>query len=394
MPPELNADRKTYTARCRANRRAPFPLKAADVVDFVYAKSPPLVRADGELRVDPRSAGPQARSPGTVGRYLASIRALHRAAGVPDDPLADVTVEQPMRSIRRGAHRTEPRSPLQLSDVKRAFERPARSVWELRDRALVAVAYSALLRRSELVALELRDLERDPNDGSATIMIRRSKTDQQGGGEARFLAPYVVGLLDAWFLTAGIREGALFRGIRPDGNDDGVTAPPRPGARRVPQDRGRRRRPRRTPQERRQSLRADRRGAQSRRGRVRRRRDPAGRRLEVADHAGVLHTQTSRARRRDGSPLRAREIAPVHARAEPCTPAREFLPHVRKDGSPGPTRPSPGLQAAALERCAGNRRGLDRCARASREAWEIPAGCRNFSSKISPGWNGFAGLLR
>jgi integrase len=213
----LNADRKTWTAWCRENGRSPFPVRTPDVVDFVYAKSPPLVRANGELRVDAKSASSEARAPGTIGRYLSSLRALHRAAGFTDDPVADVAVEQAMRTIRRGADRPEPRSPLQITDLKRACARPARSLWELRDRALVAVAYSALLRRSELVSLDLRDLERDPADGSATVTVRRSKTDQRGRGEERYLAPFVVAVLDAWLRTADIREGPVFRGIRPDG---------------------------------------------------------------------------------------------------------------------------------------------------------------------------------
>ena len=46
----------------------------------------------------------------------------------------------------------------------------------LRDAALIAVGSDALLRVGEMVAIDARDIERDP-DGSAVLHVRRSKTD-------------------------------------------------------------------------------------------------------------------------------------------------------------------------------------------------------------------------
>ena len=45
-----------------------------------------------------------------------------------------------------------------------------KDIRDKRDRAMLATAYSAMLRRSELVALEIRDLVFDP-DGSGTATV-------------------------------------------------------------------------------------------------------------------------------------------------------------------------------------------------------------------------------
>src|SRR3954470_3862060 len=50
-----------------------------------------------------------------------------------------------------------------------------------RDRAILTLGFSAALRRSELVALDVEDLV--PDREGLRLMIRRSKTDQEGAGQ-------------------------------------------------------------------------------------------------------------------------------------------------------------------------------------------------------------------
>ena len=59
---------------------------------------------------------------------------------------------------------------------------------DVRNRALLAVAYDTLLRRSELVSLEVSDLLVDI-DGSATLLVRSGKTDPDRRGAMLYLAP-------------------------------------------------------------------------------------------------------------------------------------------------------------------------------------------------------------
>lgn len=84
---------------------------------------------------------------------------------------------------------------------------------DLRDIAVLTVAYDTLARRSELVALEVSDLT-FAEDGSSTILIRRSKTDVEGQGSLRYLAPDTVATLKQWLHEAGISEGRLFRSLQ------------------------------------------------------------------------------------------------------------------------------------------------------------------------------------
>jgi hypothetical protein len=50
-----------------------------------------------------------------------------------------------------------------------------------RDRALLLMAYDTLRRRSELVCLRVDDIDWIA-EGGASVLLRRSKTDQEGAG--------------------------------------------------------------------------------------------------------------------------------------------------------------------------------------------------------------------
>jgi integrase len=79
-----------------------------------------------------------------------------------------------------------------------------------RERALLCIAYDTMARRSELVAFNVEDVEFMPN-GSGTLLIRRSKTDQAGEGSTAYLAGETVKWLKIWLDNVDISEGAMFR---------------------------------------------------------------------------------------------------------------------------------------------------------------------------------------
>ena len=88
---------------------------------------------------------------------------------------------------------------------------------DVRDRALILIGFAGALRRSELVALDVDDVDEDA-DG-LVIAIRRSKTDQEAEGEIRGL-PYgshpatcPVRAWRAWIDASGIETGPAFRGV-------------------------------------------------------------------------------------------------------------------------------------------------------------------------------------
>ena len=80
----------------------------------------------------------------------------------------------------------------------------------LRDAALIAVMSDAALRVSEASAINVEDLARR-EDGSATLLIRRSKTDQHGQGAVLYLGESTMDRIDAWRIAAEVHRGPLFR---------------------------------------------------------------------------------------------------------------------------------------------------------------------------------------
>src|SRR3546814_11549542 len=80
----------------------------------------------------------------------------------------------------------------------------------IRDRALISTGYDAGLRRSELVRIDTKHIERLPT-GEASLFVPRSKTDQEGEGARAWLSKRSVQFLDQWNEHADIEESFVFR---------------------------------------------------------------------------------------------------------------------------------------------------------------------------------------
>jgi integrase len=133
-----------------------------------------------------------------------------------------VAVIKVMRGIRRDRRATPNRKKAALADdVKRLVDhvRP-QTARGLRDRALLLFGFAGAFRRSELVAIDVADIERDSR--GIHVLIRASKTDQEGKGrtvgirriEESDYCP--VQALDDWLTVAGITQGPVFRRMRPN----------------------------------------------------------------------------------------------------------------------------------------------------------------------------------
>ena len=191
------ADWRGFTAWCGERRCPALPAHPALVAVYLSAL------ADRTL------------APATVGRVLAAIGHHHRLAGLvaPHRAQGGAVVADVLAGIRRSHRRPPRRKAAADGDVLRAIR--GDRLADLRDRALLAFGMAAALRRSELVALQVADLERRP-DG-LRVRIGRSKTDQDGQGaviavpDGRRLKP--VEHLDAWLAGAGIGDGPVFRSL-------------------------------------------------------------------------------------------------------------------------------------------------------------------------------------
>lgn len=207
----LVADSRIFAAWCREAGTGVLPATPETIAAFIDAQA-------------------ATKAPATVQRYRSSVAALHRAAGLPN-PCADEVVRLAVKRMNRAKGRRQKQAePLNRPSIERMLEAKApgrrhRRVTEakretpliaLRNAALVAVAYDTLLRRSELVSLYIVDLHKGA-DGSGTVLVRRSKADQEGEGAIKYLAPDSMAHVDAWLTAAALESGPLFRPLTKGG---------------------------------------------------------------------------------------------------------------------------------------------------------------------------------
>lgn len=162
------------------------------------------------------------KRPSTITRRLSSISIIHRAHGHPS-PTRDLRVQKVMTGIRRnlGTATTEAR-PIMLGDLHAMLAHTPTTTIGLRDRAVLLTGFAGGLRRSEIVAIDVDDLEQHPE--GLLVRIRRSKTDQEARGREVAL-PHgkhehtcPVRAITAWQERAQIGDGPLFRAVDRHGN--------------------------------------------------------------------------------------------------------------------------------------------------------------------------------
>ena len=164
----LRADVQVFEAWCRRHLRPAFPASPDTVTAFVDEMA-------------------HVKTPATVRRYVSSIAALHKALRQPN-PLDSASVRFALQRM----HRRRGRRQAQVQGLtwplrNRLLEAAGDRLIDIRDRALLAVGYDTLLRRAELVSLEVTDLLEDI-DGTATLLVRSGKTDPDGRGAMLYLA--------------------------------------------------------------------------------------------------------------------------------------------------------------------------------------------------------------
>lgn len=193
------ADWRDFEAWCARYNKIAIPAAPADVAIY-------LSDLAGRAKVS------------TVRRRAAALAYFHRRAGH-DNPVAHAGVKATISGIRRKLGSAPKKKAALTSDlVAQALRKVPTDLSGLRDRALIAIGFAAALRRSELVDLNVNDIERHPK--GIVLEIRRSKTDQAGKGKFKAI-PHGKKLrapaaLDAWLEAADISDGPIFRGVRGD----------------------------------------------------------------------------------------------------------------------------------------------------------------------------------
>ncbi|WP_304525775.1 site-specific integrase [Halomonas sp. I5-271120] len=163
------------------------------------------------------------KKPATLSRYANSLHMWHRYMNLPS-PVKTMAVRSVLRGINKTRDRRQASAPaLRLRELHTLLDALDRGTLHgLRDSALFALCFYGAFRRSEIVAMELDDIEWRPQ--GITITLHQSKTNQGGRVETKSImrAPSgtrycAVALLEKWLRASGIKRKAVFRGISSKG---------------------------------------------------------------------------------------------------------------------------------------------------------------------------------
>ena len=152
----------------------------------------------------------------TIGRRCAAVRFAHMLAGH-EPPTNSEPVRATLRGIRRTLGTAKIRkTPATSEKVVAMVTTSGRADLKgKRDRALLLLGFAGAFRRSELVALNVEDLEFC--DSGLRVTIRQSKTDQEGAGQiiaiVRGSIACPVAAMRGWLDAAHITSGAVFRAV-------------------------------------------------------------------------------------------------------------------------------------------------------------------------------------
>lgn len=194
-----NAAWRDFADWCEGNGLASLPASPATVAAFLGDRADGLSVSSLHLRV-------------------AAISQAHEETGA-DNPTQDGRVRKVLKGIRRDKGTAPSRkAALMTAHIKAMMDHIPAGPIGYRDRALLLLGFAGGFRRSELVALNVEDVE-EVEDGLA-VTLRRSKTDQEGKGRVigipRGIHPETcpVEAVREWVATMNATDGPLFRRLR------------------------------------------------------------------------------------------------------------------------------------------------------------------------------------
>ena len=161
--------------------------------------------------------------PSTLERRSSGIGYAHVLAGH-EPPGQHEAVKATMRGIRRAIGSAPTRKePITAERIRAMVKLAPQSLIGLRDRALLLLGFAGAFRRSELVGLDVANL--NWTKAGLLVQIRHSKTDQEQHGQIIAIAPgktaCPVKALKTWLASAKITIGPIFRSISKGGRISG-----------------------------------------------------------------------------------------------------------------------------------------------------------------------------
>jgi site-specific recombinase XerD len=205
----LASDIDAFDLWCRQHGAVTLPATPALLADYLDAR-----------------AG-QGAKPASLARYKASIARIHVLLDLKDPtkaPLVTLRLSAIRRKVgsaqaqarplrfkgqTRNAVRDQPRG----LNIRAMLDACDDSLPELRNRALLSLAYDTGLRAAELMAVVTDDIVEALDADARLLKIHRSKGDQDGEGATAYLSPRTVRAIGAWLEAAKIKDGPIFRRV-------------------------------------------------------------------------------------------------------------------------------------------------------------------------------------
>ena len=154
----------------------------------------------------------------TLKRRIASISVIHKLKGHYLDTKHPIIIENLLGIKRIKGSNQKAKKPILINElkiiVKAIDELKQNDKRKFRDKSIILIGFAGGFRRSELVNIEIDDVE-FVNEG-VKIFIKRSKTDQSGEGMIKAI-PYFenklycpVNSLKKWLKISEIKSGKIF----------------------------------------------------------------------------------------------------------------------------------------------------------------------------------------
>jgi integrase len=161
----------------------------------------------------------------TLNRRLMAIRQAHTAMNLPS-PLDDPRINSVLRGIKREYGTAQHQAkPVLRRHLRKMLKPMGKSPLDLRDKALLLLGFAGGFRRSELMALNIDDIERVKE--GFYIRLRGSKTDQEKKGRTVAIPQLTsslcaVAAVERWLRYSHIDDGPIFQSVSRSGKPTGI----------------------------------------------------------------------------------------------------------------------------------------------------------------------------
>jgi site-specific recombinase XerD len=193
----FKSDMANYMTWCRKNNVCAIPVESIVLRKFVL------------------DMAANQKAPTTIQRYLSTVNKIHQVLGLAK-PASEPEVVSAMKNINEFSEhevrQAQPFREVNLNILGSIIDKD--SLKDVRDMAIIACAFSTLLRRSEVARIEVNNLEFDPLEGDGSVEIKKIKS-KKGRTDIHYayLSPIATFWVKKWLEMSEIESGRLFRSL-------------------------------------------------------------------------------------------------------------------------------------------------------------------------------------